>query len=73
MAVTITLYDINELAASEWAIKNCPSFRGWLIYDNNDPFAYLDLDEREWLISYEFEFEDEQEAMLFQLRWQGQT
>jgi hypothetical protein len=26
----------------------------------------------DWQISYEFEFADEQEAMLFQLRWQGQ-
>jgi len=29
-------------------------------------------DDIEWFIRYEFEFTDEQEAMMFQLRWQGQ-
>lgn len=69
MAV-IKLYDIDEDELSNWAKKNCPSFVGWYIIEN-DPFALLE-DDVEWGVRYEFEFTNEQEAMLFQLRWQGQ-
>lgn len=69
----VKLYDIDEDALSNWAIENCPSFRGWLIYENSDAFTFQYLDEdAEWIVRYEFEFTDEQEALLFQLRWQGQ-
>jgi hypothetical protein len=71
MSVTITLYDIDEDAASSWARNNCPSFSGWMVYNNTDPWLGLDAD-YEWEVKYEFEFYNEQEAMLFQLRWQGQ-
>jgi hypothetical protein len=64
----VTLYDINEYDVSCWAIENCSSFSGWLIYENDVLFD----EQPDWQISYEFEFADEQEAMLFQLRWQGQ-
>jgi len=69
----ITLYDIDEDTLSRWAIKNCPSFQGWLIYENSDAFGFVNWDdEAEWMIRYEFEFANDREAMLFQLRWQGQ-
>ena len=69
----ITLYDINEDAASRWAIEHCPSFVSWLIYENEEACLFSSSnDETEWLIRFEFEFTNEQEAMLFQLRWQGQ-
>lgn len=70
---TINLYDINEDELSKWAIENCVSFQGWIIYENSDAFGFVNLDsEAEWMVRYEFEFADDQEAMLFQLRWQGQ-
>lgn len=69
----VKLYDIDEDTLSNWAIENCPSFRGWLIYEHSDAFGFVNWDdEAEWLVRYEFEFADDQEAMLFQLRWQGQ-
>jgi hypothetical protein len=69
----VTLYDIDELLISDWAIKNCPSFVGWLIYENSDAFGFVNWDDEiGWMLRYEFEFTDDQEAMLFQLRWQGQ-
>jgi hypothetical protein len=69
----VTLYDVDELLASAWAIDNCPSFVGWLIYENEDALLLTYIDEEpDWKIRYEFEFTDEHEAMIFQLRWQGQ-
>jgi len=70
MAITITLYDIDEDAASSWARENCPSFEGWLVYNHSDNWLNLD-DDQEWYIKYDFEFNNEQEALMFQLRWQG--
>jgi hypothetical protein len=68
----VKLYDIDEDTLSKWAIAHCASFCGWLIYENSDAFAFVDWDdETEWFIRYEFEFADEHEAMLFQLKWQG--
>jgi len=69
----VKLYDINEDILSNWAIENCPSFVSWLIYENSDAFADVNLDNyNKWMLRYEFEFINDQEAMLFQLRWQGQ-
>jgi hypothetical protein len=69
----VTLYDIDEHAASSWAIENCPTFEGWLITENSDAFGFtMWYEDSEWNLKYEFEFFDELEAMLFQLRWQGQ-
>ena len=68
----VKLYDIDEDTLSRWAIANCPGFCGWLIYENPDAFSFDIDDETEWMIRYEFEFGNEQEAMLFQLKWQGQ-
>jgi hypothetical protein len=66
----VTLYDIDEDTLSNWARANCFSFVSWYITEN-DPFVVLEPDV-EWTVRYEFEFTDEQEALLFQLRWQGQ-
>lgn len=69
----ITLYDINETFTTDWARNNCPSFVGWMVYENDATTAWSWLDnEPEWWIRYEFEFLNEHDAMLFQLRWQGQ-
>lgn len=66
----VTLYDIDEDTLSDWARANCPSFISWYITEN-DPFAVLEPD-CEWATRYKFEFTDEREALLFQLKWQGQ-
>lgn len=69
----VTLYDINEDELTNWAMKNCPSFVSWLIYENSEALSFIGYDDEvEWYVRYEFEFTNDQEAMLFQLRWQGQ-
>jgi hypothetical protein len=69
----VTLYDIDEDTLSRWAITNCYSFVSWLIYENSEALSFIGYDdEAEWYIRYEFEFTDEQEALLFQMKWQGQ-
>ena len=65
----VSLFDINETTVAEWARNNCPSFEGWFVYEND--ILFLD-DDPEWCTRYEFEFADDQEALMFQLRWQGQ-
>jgi hypothetical protein len=67
----VSLYDIDEDALSRWAMVNCSSFAGWLIYENSESLSFNGHDDVDWYIRYEFEFADEQEAMLFQLKWQG--
>jgi hypothetical protein len=54
-------------------MANCASFVGWLIYENGEALSFTGFydDEIDWHIRYEFEFADDQEAMLFQLKWQG--
>ena len=53
-------------------MANCSSFVGWLIYENGEALSLIGYDDDiDWYIRYEFEFADEQEAMLFQLKWQG--
>lgn len=66
----ITLHDIDEDTLSSWARDNCSSFVGWYIIEN-DPFASLE-ENVEWFVRYEFDFTDDHDAMMFQLRWQGQ-
>jgi len=51
-----------------WARDNCPSFGAWYIYE--DSFNNIDRDE--WNTEYRFTFSNEKDAILFQLRWQGQ-
>ena len=60
----VTLYDVDEVNISTWARKNCPSFLCWLVYESQD------INE-EWYMQYNFEFGDEHDAMLFQLKWAG--
>jgi hypothetical protein len=70
MAIVI-LYDIDEIEVATWTRQNCPSLSSWLVYENNPLWG--DPGENDpWFARYEFEFGDEQEAMLFQLRWDGQ-
>lgn len=79
----VTLYDLeNEEEVTEWARVNCPSL--WRVMCYEPPaFALpvirahikantVDDIVSDWLTKHEFEFGDEQEAMLFQLRWDGQ-
>jgi hypothetical protein len=73
MAIVI-LYDIEEILVTDWARNNCSSFVGWLIYENSNAFGFTNWeDDPEWCIRYELEFTDEQEALMFRLRWQGQS
>lgn len=67
---TVILYDINESAVADWARKNCSSFVAWLVYENDELTFFAD--DPEWCTRYEFDITDEQEAMMFQLKWQGQ-
>lgn len=64
MAIVI-LYDVEEEKLASWARENCPTFICWLVYESDD------INE-DWYLRYEFEFTDEYDAMLFQLKWQGQ-
>ena len=68
----VQLFDIDEYTVSSWAIENCPGFCGWVIYEKPDIFHFDVDDENLWMIRYEFEFTNDQDAILFQLRWQGQ-
>lgn len=65
----VTLFDIDEIELSTWARKNCPSFVCWLVYENNE--SLFSTDEQDWYLRYEFEFTNEHDAMLFQLKWMG--
>lgn len=68
----VALYDIDEREVAAWARKNCPSFRGWMYYENES--LYFGRDKyigESWDFRFEFEFTDEQEAMFFQLKWGG--
>ena len=60
----VTLFDINEIELSTWARKNCPSFVCWLVYESSN----IDDD---WYMQYNFEFTNDHDAMLFQLKWAG--
>jgi len=64
MAIVV-LFDIDEIELSTWARENCPSFVCWLVYES-------ELADEDWYLRYEFEFTNEQDAMLFQLKWEGQ-
>ncbi len=63
MAIVV-FYDIDEEKIASWARTYCPSFVCWLVYDSDDMAE-------DWYLRYEFEFADEQDAVLFQLKWEG--
>jgi hypothetical protein len=69
---TVILYDVEEIPITEWARNHCLSFVGWMIYENEATIGWID-DDPDWWARYEFEFTNEQEALIFQLRWQGQS
>jgi hypothetical protein len=52
-----------------WARDNCPSFGAWYVYE--DSINNIDTDE--WNTEFRFTFSDERDALMFQLRWQGQV
>lgn len=60
----VTFYDIDEEKLASWAKENCPSFICWLVHESEDY-------DTEWYLRYEFEFTDDRDAMLFQLKWDG--
>jgi hypothetical protein len=62
----VEVFGINEDAAVAWAREHCASFCSWLIY-NDASFGTWDATPAR----YEFEFYDEQDAMLFLMRWGG--
>jgi len=66
MAIVI-LTDVDEDAVVAWTKENCPSFLGWMVCDGHD-----NRDLTGYLIRFEFEFFDEQDAMFFRLKWDGQ-
>lgn len=68
----VTLYDIEEKLVTDWARSNCPSFTSWSVYEN-DQLVWADNDRTwTWKTRYEFDLVDEQEALIFRLKWQGQ-
>lgn len=72
MAITtVTLMNLSPDREREivwWARDNCPSFGAWYIYED----SFNNIDKDEWNTEYRFTFGDEQDSMIFQLRWQGQ-
>jgi hypothetical protein len=62
----VTLVDVeDDIQIGQWAQENCPSFTGWLVVDTfHDP----DADSIE---DFRFYFTQEQDAMIFLMRWQG--
>ena len=65
MTTWVELIGVSENDTVMWAKEHCPSFCSWLIYEDH---TYLGFEPTR----YKFEFCNEQDAMLFQLRWQGQ-
>jgi hypothetical protein len=63
--IKIKLFDVpDDIEIGLWAHENCPSFTGWVVIGGET------LDD--FLTTYKFYFNNEQDAVLFQLRWQGQ-
>lgn len=61
----IELYDVDDdIETGLWAHENCPSFTGWVVIDGDHDDVYN--------TSYKFYFNEERDAVLFQLKWQGQ-
>ena len=61
----INLENDNEIGM--WAFENCPSFNGWTQTTSD----YL-INDEDFDTHYIFYFTDERDAVIFQLRWQGQ-
>ncbi len=63
--ITVTLIDVaDDVEIGLWAQEHCPSFGGWVEIGVNP--------ERLWN-NYVYYFENEQDVVLFQLRWQGNS
>jgi hypothetical protein len=66
VSIWVELNSIDENEVVTWAKEHCASFCSWLVYE--DDLNYIDIR----ATKYKFEFYNEQDAVLFQLRWQGQ-
>lgn len=61
--IKVTLTDVpNDIEIGLWAKEHCPSFGGWVEVGI--------IPERLWT-DYIYYFDSEQDAVIFQLRWQG--
>jgi hypothetical protein len=67
VSIWVELTGINEDDVVVWAREHCPSFCSWMIYEDQTYLGFESTPTR-----YRFEFYNEQDAVLFQLRWQGQ-
>lgn len=61
----INLENDNEVGM--WAFEHCPSFNGWVQVTPDTAMLDEEVDTQ-----YIFHFIDERDAVIFQLRWQGQ-
>lgn len=62
----VELYDVDDdVETGLWAHRTCPSFTGWVTIDGDHSDEYTTM--------YKFYFDQEQDAMVFLMRWQGQS
>ncbi len=66
----IVIFNIeDEYTVVNWTRENCPSFFGWTISEGDDINPETDmLDDK-----FTFTFGEERDALIFNMRWQGQT
>mgnify|MGYP003333365511 CR=1 FL=1 len=72
MSHIIVLKNLDQNQERErvwWARENCSSFGAWYVYEDSDNH----MDKDEWHTEFKFIFSKEQDAVIFQLRWQGQN
>lgn len=69
VVVLLNLDQNKEREVVWWARENCPSFHAWYVYQDSDNEPLIE----EWDSHFKFMFGNERDAIIFQLRWQGQT
>jgi hypothetical protein len=58
----VELYDVNDdIETGLWAHRTCPSFTGWVTIDGEPHHDYRS--------KYKFYFDQEQDVMIFLMRW----
>ena len=66
LIVSIYIYgDFDTDYAVNWAIENCPSFENFQIME----LSWEEKQERNCWFRFDVKFNNEQDAMLFKLRW----
>lgn len=66
MIVSIYIYgDFDTDEAVDWAIKNCPSFDHFKVIE----LSWEEKKELDCWFRFDVMFNDEKDAMLFELRW----